>query len=282
MNEPGPPPDCVLAAFGVRGPTAERLGGGQGRAWAAGGLILKPVDDVVETVWVAELLSGLVEDGFRVNRPVRSEAGEWVVEGWSAWQTLAGEHDTAGRWPDVLRVGTRLNAALRGLARPAFLDARTHAWAVGDRVAWDEEPATVIHAALEPLMERLRIHVRPDDTPGQVIHGDLTANVLFAPGLAPAVIDFTPYWRPPQFCLAVVVVDALLWHRAPPSLIDAMASTEDRTSLLARAALYRLVTSDRLAVALTPEARGSYLGSTVLDHERVLDVLERRDGRGRP
>ncbi|MCW2637524.1 MAG: hypothetical protein JWQ99_3891 [Blastococcus sp.] len=269
------PPARVLTAFGIRGSTAERLGGGQGRAWTAGGLILKPVDDAVETLWVAEVLSGLAEDGFRINRPVPAAAGEWVVEGWSAWEALAGEHDTAGRWPDVLAVGTRLNAALSGLPRPAFLDARTHAWAVGDRAAWDEEPADPVHDALRPLLERLRTHVRPDDGRGQVIHGDLAGNVLFAPGLAPGVIDFTPYWRPPLFCLAVVVVDALLWHGAPPTLTAAMPSVEDRASLLARAAIYRLITSDRLAADMTPSARHSYLGTSVLDHERVLGVLDR-------
>ena len=32
----------------------------------------------------------------------------------------------------------------------------------------------------------------------QLIHGDLTGNVLFGDGLAPAIIDLSPYWRPPR------------------------------------------------------------------------------------
>jgi uncharacterized protein (TIGR02569 family) len=243
-------------------------------------VVLKPVDDVVETVWVADVLSGLAEDGFRINRPVRAEAGEWVVEGWSAWETLPGEHDTAGRWHDVLGVGSRLNAALSGVPRPAFLGTRTHAWAVGDRVAWDEEAADLAHEVLRPLLERLRVHLRPEHTPGQVIHGDLAGNVLFAPGLDPGVIDFTPYWRPPLFCLAVVIVDALLWHAAPSSLTGAMPGGKDGTSLLARAAIYRLVTSDRLAAELAPSARVDHLAAVRSDHERVLSVLDRGDGAG--
>jgi uncharacterized protein (TIGR02569 family) len=269
------PPDRVLAAFGLPGQSARPIGGGQGHAWSAGSLVLKPVENVAEADWVADVLSVLVEDGFRITRPARSAAGAWVVDGWSAWEALPGKHDTTGRWMEVLRVGEGLNAALSGLTRPGFLDLRTHAWAVGDRVAWGDEPLDVVHEVLTPLANRLTAFLRADHSPSQVIHGDLTANVLFAPGLAPGVIDFTPYWRPPRFCLAIVAVDAVLWHGAPLWLPDAVPGAEDRTALLARAALYRLITSDRLAADMEPTTRRNYLRSTVVDHERVLGLLER-------
>jgi uncharacterized protein (TIGR02569 family) len=236
-------------------------------------LVLKPVDDVVEAAWVADLLADLVTDGFRINRPARSEAGEWVVDGWSAWEALAGEHDFSGRWAEVLAIGAGLNAALRGVPRPPFLDSRTHAWSIGDRVAWGEEPADVIHEALRPLVDALCDHIRPEHRPSQVIHGDLSGNVLFAPGLAPGVIDFTPYWRPARFCLAVVVVDALLWHAAPPSLVDLLPGPDDWTSLVARAAIFRLITSDRLASGMEPRVQDDYLRSVVVEHRRVAGVL---------
>jgi uncharacterized protein (TIGR02569 family) len=270
------PPDRVLAAFGDRDATARALDGGEGRAWSTGRLVVKPVDDEVEGAWVGEVLSTLVEDGFRINRPVRSTAGGWVVDGWSAWHVLAGAHDTSGRWADVLQVGQRLNDALSTLSRPAFLDSRTTPWAAGDRIAWNEEPLSLVHDALRPLAERLAAHTGAEEGPAQVIHGDLTANVLFAPGLAPGVIDFTPYWRPAAFCQAVVTVDALLWHGAAPSLLDVPGAV-NRTSLLARAALFRLVASDRLALTREGAARERYLHATVTDHQRVLGIL---DGRG--
>jgi uncharacterized protein (TIGR02569 family) len=265
------PPDRVLAAFGHRDATVRPLDGGAGRAWSTGRLVLKPVDDEVEAAWTGEVLSALVEDGFRINRPVRSTKGGWVVDGWSAWQVLAGAHDTSARWAEVLQVGRGLSDAL---ARPAFLDARSTPWAAGDRIAWNEEPLVLVHDALRPLAERLVAHTVPEDEPSQVIHGDLTANVLFAPGLAPGVIDFSPYWRPATFCQAVVTVDALLWHRAAPSLLD-VAGAVDRTSLLARAALFRLLASDRLAPHRAA-ALDQYLRTTVADHERLLGILDGR------
>lgn len=272
------PPGSVLAAFGHPHATARPLRGGEGRAWSTGRLVLKPVHDEVEAAWVGDVLSAVVEDGFRINRPVRSTAGGWVVDGWAAWHLLAGAHDTSGRWAEVLQVGRRLNHALRTLPRPAFLDARTSPWAVGDRVAWDEEPLVLVHDALRPVAERLAAHVRTEEGPSQVIHGDLTGNVLFAPGLRPGVIDFTPYWRPPAFCQAVVTVDALLWHRAPPSLLDVPGAV-NRASLLARAALFRLVASDRLASNQPQGGRDHYLRSAVTDHERVVGILDGVHGR---
>jgi len=236
-------------------------------------VVLKPVDDEVEAAWVADVLSGLAEDGFRINRPVRSSAGEWVVDGWSAWEVLSGDHDTHGRWSEVLHVGRRLSRALSGVARPPFLDSRTDAWAVADRMAWGEEPVMVVHEELQPLADRLTAQLRPDDSPSQVIHGDLTGNVLFAPGLPPGVIDFTPYWRPPGFCLAIVAVDAVLWHGARTLPAGAVPATAEGTSLLVRAALRRLITSDRLAAAGPATTRDDYLRATAVDHERVLGLL---------
>jgi hypothetical protein len=91
-------------------------------------------------------------------------------------------------------------------------------------------------------MERLT----PLDLPSQVVHGDLGGNVLFAPGLEPVVIDFSPYWRPPGWALAVVVVDAVVWGRAGFDLADAL-EPEHRHQLLARATLFRLFADRSIA-----------------------------------
>ena len=101
---------------------------------------------------------------------------------------------------------------------------------MGDRVAWGELPFPELDdvlAALDPVEEK-----------SQLIHGDLTGNVLFHDELPPAIIDFTPYWRPLEFQSAVIVADALVWEGAPPELADVV----DPQYLL-RALIYRGVTS---------------------------------------
>ena len=79
-------PDGVLAAFGAAGVVPVRLPGGQGSAWRAGQLVLKPVDSVREGRWFAEVCDGLAGPGFRVPWPVPAVTGDWV-----ALDQLAGE-----------------------------------------------------------------------------------------------------------------------------------------------------------------------------------------------
>ena len=84
--------------------------------------------------------------------------------------------------------------------------------------------------------------LRPvDERAAQLVHGDLTGNVLFEDGRPPAVVDFSPYWRPTGFASAIVVGDALLWEGADASLLDAVAQVEDFPQLLVRALIFRAV-----------------------------------------
>jgi hypothetical protein len=78
------------------------------------------------------------------------------------------------------------------------------------------------------------------------VHCDLTGNVLFANGLAPAIIDISPYWRPPAYAEGVVVADALCWHDAQASLADDLGVPR---SAVARALLFRLLTTNARATS---------------------------------
>ncbi len=96
----------------------------------------------------------------------------------------------------------------------------------------------------DPWLDRLFALRRPISLPSQLIHGDLTDNVLFDDELAPAIIDPTPYWRPAAFASAIVVHDAVRWWSADPEpLIAATAHLEEFPQLFVRAAIYRMVTS---------------------------------------
>ncbi|MEK8145735.1 hypothetical protein NKH18_44060 [Streptomyces sp. M10(2022)] len=82
----------------------------------------------------------------------------------------------------------------------------------------------------EPLLLRLQSLREAVDAPDRLVHGDLTGNVLFAPGLSPAVIDFSAYWRPVAYADAVVAVDGLLWHGADRELADLAAPDSEGLS----------------------------------------------------
>jgi hypothetical protein len=119
-------------------------------------------------------------------------------------------------------------------------------WTIGDAVAWGErDPDPLLGPAAGPLagqVRRLLPVLRPVDLPDQLIHADLAGNVLFADGLPPAVIDFSPLERPAGLPLAVVAVDALMWHGARPEALGQLEGEPELDQLLARALIYRLVT----------------------------------------
>jgi uncharacterized protein (TIGR02569 family) len=265
------PPSAVLRAFGCT-VVPEPLPGGQGTAHRAGDIVLKPVLDEEEARWCADVLDAVDERGFRVARPVAAVSGAWVVAGWSAWRVIEGRREP-GRWADIVTAADAFHAAVATIERPSFLDRRTHRWAVADRAAWDEAEVDVPEP-LVPLHRRLRALSEPLDLASQasqVVHGDLAGNVLFAPGLAPAIIDFSPFWRPPRYGAAVVAVDALTWEGADPSVLDVVGGAADALQLLVRAASFRLLVS---GIAWADDRKR--LTAEVASTEPVVAALEAR------
>lgn len=257
----GPDAD-VLESFGLDATVAvERLPGGQGRAWRSGQFVLKRVEDAREHAWVCEVYAEWPADAeVAVPEPVRAGSGEWAVEGWGAHRMVLGEHLRAGDDPVRFReAAERFHAVVATLARPRLLDDRADAWSHGDRVAWGEADPT---SGTGPVHDVLRLALaacRPVVLSSQVVHGDLSTNVL-ASHAGAAVIDWPPYFRPPGWALAVVAVDALCWEAASPSLLDAWSDQEQWRDLLLRALVYRLDT--RLQ---RDHAEGDHPEAAVLD-----------------
>ena len=236
-----PPPPGVCADFGVLDRPVS-LAGGQGGSWRVGRLVLKQVGRDPVTAEELRWLGTAVASGptVRVAAPVPATDGSWVVGGWAATPFLEGA-PAGWRWREVLDAGRALHEAWAHLPRPSFLDRRRSPWDTGDRMAWGDEPLAVSMPGLRDLTARVAGELRPIDARSQLVHGDLGGNVLLADGLPPAVIDLSPYWRPPGWALAVVAVDAMVWSDAPFETFGDL----DR-QLLLRAMLYRLVTDDVL------------------------------------
>lgn len=226
------PPHSVLAAWAISDP--EPLAGGQGQAFRAGSIVLKPTEEPGQSVWLAEVLEGLdAGAAVRVVRPVRSLTGSWVVDGWVAWRWMEGTHGD-GMWDEVLETSRRFHRAVTSVGwSPAMSGA--HRWASADQVAWGEQDAD-LPVSLQPLLARLR----PVDLPDQLIHGDLGGNVLFHDALPPAVIDVSPFWRRAAYADAIVVADAVAWAGAGEDLVERLLRDQGE-QLLLRAVLFRVV-----------------------------------------
>jgi uncharacterized protein (TIGR02569 family) len=238
------PPEKVLRAFGVDSPLP--LAGGQGASWRAGGLVLKPEGDPVYE-WLADELSNLKPDGVRISAPVPTVDGDWLCDGWSATRWVEGSHPDfrqPSTWSDIIDAGRAFHRMVRNLAQPDCLATRTGPWATADRVAWGDRASNLRQEFSE--VARLLQDASHPLGPSQIVHGDLTGNVLVAPGAPPAVIDISPYWRPPEYAEGVVLADALCWHGASASVLGEVGVS---VTAVARALLFRLVTTNELLSA---------------------------------
>lgn len=248
-------PPHVLEAFGCTG-VPQPLAGGTGSSVLVDDAVLKPGGD--GTGWLAALQERLRPDGIRTPTPRRADDGQLVVEGWTATAYLPGA-EQPGRWAETVATGRALHAALADFHRPPQLAARTDRWARADRVAWAEATAD-----LGDLGAELTGRYADAPPPAQLVHCDLSGNVLFHPTLPPAVIDLSLYWRPPAYVEAVVAVDAMLWYDAEPDVLD-LVQHPRATELLRRAAVFRL------ACELSPEHLGSRTAPTAW--RRLADLL---------
>jgi uncharacterized protein (TIGR02569 family) len=250
-----PPPPSVLAAFNSAA-HPEPLTGGQGKSWRAGDIVFKPLDALPEAVeWQASVLPQVPSTHVRVAPPIRAGDGRVVVDGWTAWKHVEGKH-IDGRWPEIIQAGVDFHRAVAAVPRPEFIARYDDPWATGDRVACGEHPIDEFRTV--PHIARLSDHLRPVAAPSQVIHGDLTGNVLFCDSLPPAVIDLAIYWRPPEFATAIVVGDALTWEGADETLLSAVTHTSDFPQFLLRALIYRIITAALFRMDETIEAEFAY------------------------
>jgi hypothetical protein len=122
---------------------------------------------------------------------------------------------------------------------PPWHQRRTDPFAAADRAAWDADALAQFRSL--PVIDQLGARLQPVHGRDQLIHGDLSGNVLFHAGLAPGIIDLSPYWRPPLFATAVVAVDAMVWEGADRSVVSILHGHVDAAQYLIRAAIFRAV-----------------------------------------
>jgi uncharacterized protein (TIGR02569 family) len=253
-----PPPEHLLAAFGLSGVRPIPLGASWEGGWRCGEVVLSMVADNARAAWSARVRETLFVDGVRLARPVRSTDGRYVVSGWRADTFVAGQPEP--RHDEVVSAAVRLHEATGNLERPRFLSQGPAAapWAdvdvfiAADRAAWEERPLQSVPAtarAASPtadgqrsveLINQLAGLRRPTKSPNQLVDGDLYGTVLFAGAAAPGITDITPYWRPASWAAGVVVVDALSWGEADEGLIERWNALPEWPQMLLRALMFRL------------------------------------------
>ncbi|MEO1193722.1 MAG: hypothetical protein AAFY02_18345 [Pseudomonadota bacterium] len=174
--------------------------------------------------------------GCRFQRPVPAPKGGWEIDGWTAWRWIDGKTNPT-RTRDIVLAARAYHEGLSGLRCDPALLGRDDPWAKADRVAWGEAPPS--YSADYELLLRPFLSVAPAADRLQLVHADLTGNVVFAPGQPPGIIDPTLYWRPVAFAEAVVFVDQV-WFSETIDL-DPFADVPDLAAMVSRAAARRIV-----------------------------------------
>lgn len=244
MSDAPPPPAHVRAAFGAK-EEPEQVDGGP--VWRCGTIAFRPVADPVEAAWVAQTLATLQVPQLRIGRPMRSTDGRWVVGGWAAFRFIEGRPEP--RHDEAIAASLRLHEATARLERPRFLNGRRDMYSVADRAAWGEEETELDQEKGGRLFEVLSASRRPVNVTPQVVHGEVFGTILFSGDADPGIVEFNPYWRPPEWAAAVAVVDALSWGGADVGIIERWSHLAEWPQMLLRALLFRLAVN-----ALHPHA----------------------------
>jgi uncharacterized protein (TIGR02569 family) len=240
-------PNHVLDAFSVHSVPA-RLAGGEERTYRAGDIVLRRENatEILDAEFAAELFATVAESrDFRVPRPLHTRQGTWLTsDGWAAWTFVEGRAAGPNDAPMMARAIAAFHRAIADVPCPVYLRHRSLVYDRADRGAFGDLPLDV-DARAQPTLEALCALRRPlTGLTDQLIHGDANgANVLIAPGLPPAIIDLAPYWRPPEFALAV----AALWLCAYQGHLGAFFAFEharEFDQLLLRALIRTLLVMD--------------------------------------
>ncbi|MEK6857456.1 MAG: hypothetical protein AABX39_02615 [Nanoarchaeota archaeon] len=231
-------PKKIIEAFGLKG-TVRRLKGGRGTTYLVGKTVLKPVDNKTEAQWVAETFSKIKTNKIRLPEYIKSKKNKWVENGWIAYKYISGKHYKK-RLNDKIDVCDTFQSVLRRIDCPKFMKTRNDPWSRADRIVWEEE-SLKCHKKIKPYAIKLMRHFKPISLKKQIIHGDIGGNILFAKGKPPAIIDFSPYYRPTDFALAILVVDALVWGGASAKILNIFKEKKEFDQLLLRAELRRIL-----------------------------------------
>ncbi|MDO8594332.1 MAG: hypothetical protein Q7R93_02345 [bacterium] len=213
-----PPPQAIALAFGSK-EIPVLLKGGQGTSYRSGNIILKPSEGIKKQTWTAEAYQSLPESPeVRFPRPIKSINGTWVHEGYIALSFLEGEHAN-GHYAEKLSASIAFHKLLQGIPKPDFVGLGENSWSIGDLVAWDKLGFNYDQEFMD-LYNQIKPHLKQLTLPEQLVHGDLSGNLLVHPTLPVAIIDYSHAWAPNGFAEGIMLADVIAWENASPKELE--------------------------------------------------------------
>lgn len=263
LLDPHAPLKEILEAFHLKGGPV-RLAGGGGKTYRVDDAVLKHTRDEQMMSWLAEITENLKSDKFRVPKPLKSRENTWVYQGWIAHRFEEGRYYD-DKYAESIMVCRDFHKAIAGIPKPDFFDRRTDVFHLADKMAWGELSLPDFSLTNVPL-KRLFGSMQELNLPKQLIHGDWgPGNILFHDQLVPAVIDISPYFRPADFPVPVMMIDALAEGSVSAAILDLGRNIKHFDQLLRRALARRIL--EWVGFAMHPEN----------DQDRTPEIFKRLD-----
>lgn len=232
----------VIEKFSVS-PDLSVLDGGRGKVVKSGNLVIKPVLEPEKYEWYAGLFEKYHFSEIKYSRPVRSLSGSFIEDGYGATEFLNGKF-FAGKMREKIQASHAFNSHLKDIPKPAEFDSWKSPWTNAQDLAWGKcQMPEDFNAKARSNLAALFRFWKKIDMPVQLIHTDLSGNILFD-GNDPVIIDFTPGYFPKEYADVLLVSDSIAWFDEPVESLDLLALGDKVTfQLLLRAVLFRLSVS---------------------------------------
>ncbi len=268
--------DSITQRFGVHTP-AKQLRGGTTPTFKAKGLVFKRVKETsLENnhspqlmAWIAELSHTIKQDGFRFPVAKPTVAGQWITDnGWSAWSFVEGKHAHRNNVKQCIEGIIAFHKAIKDVPRHPLMVQNDTPWGVADKACWGRKVASIAPEVVT-LVETLYSLRKPvDGLDDQLIHGDLNPeNILISPNLPPAFIDFSPFWRPVEFALAMFA-NWIGPRQGDVSVLEHFSNIKSFDQMLLRASIRMLLIMNNFSTWKTSSEKRSA--------ELVIEYLRRK------
>ncbi|MCD7034811.1 hypothetical protein LRR81_11200 [Metabacillus sp. GX 13764] len=226
----------VLHSFNLSGEIIP-LKGGQNTSVRVNNAVLKPVENALHSELLFTIIHSINPVGYRLYRPIKSNKGTFVSEGWSCTAFEQGQ-EVNGYIKEKLYVSRLFHHDLAAIKFKGILES-DNPWSMAHRIAWqiNELPEEVHPEAREIINNLLKkVHLK-EQYHRQIVHSDLAGNILFDVVLPPLIIDFSPTIAPVEYAEAILVCDCIAWQDCPISEIDLLPEMRE---MFIRAVIFRL------------------------------------------
>ncbi|HPJ22687.1 MAG TPA: hypothetical protein PLH18_10090 [Clostridia bacterium] len=205
--------------FNLKG-KGRRIPGGQDNSYLFGDVFVKKNDgDNVNIELICNILSNVRSDKYRVPKPIRSNNGTYISDGYIASEFVEGRHDL-GNIERTLELSVVFNKDIKKYDISLMKEENTQ-WAIGMDIIFRnrEIPDYVKHDNLKLCLDMMQ-KLEPVNDPLQIIHADMGGNILYSKGQLPCIIDFSPCIAPALMAEAIIIVDHIAWEEENHSKFD--------------------------------------------------------------